>query len=192
MKTIAIDFDDVLFPSLPAFLDDHNAQHGTRFTVADLKGYRLSDVIGGTNEDAIRRFSGFVNCESVLDIPPLPHAREALAILYFRYNCMVVTGREECSQSITSRYLRRWFPEIFCGAFHVGYGPGLAERKLEICRYVGAIALIDDLPETTHVCARAGMTTVLFGEYPWNTNADLPERGRRARVWSEVEAALHS
>ena len=78
---------------------------------------------------------------------------------------------------VETRYAREHFPGIFSDLHfgnHFGRAaaPGAAAKpkvsKPEMCRAIGAVALVDDSADYAAQCAEAGVPTVLFGEYGWN------------------------
>ena len=112
------------------------------------------------------------------------------------------------------RYAREHFPGTFSDLHfgnHFGRAaaPGAAAKpkvsKPEMCRAIGAVALIDDSADYATQCAEAGVPTVLFGEYGWNAKFEGAAAAaasvgdgraealvRRARNWAEVPAALRA
>ncbi len=73
--------------------------------------------------------------------------------------------------------------------------PILACRtKLELCQSVGAKVLIDDSPKYVDECAGKLPTTILFGDYAWNTRTDegpLPAGVHRAHNWGQLKSLLY-
>ena len=59
--------------------------------------------------------------------------------------------------------------------------------KAEICREIGADYLIDDQTKHCFAAAEAGIPAILYRDYPWNRNGQLPTGVTRCRTWQDVE-----
>lgn len=99
-------------------------------------------------------------------------ANETLSSLAPRFRFAVVTSRQAAVEGATRSWLERQFPGIF-ESVHFGNHYALdgtpARSKAEICKEIGAVALIDDSRHHALECARAGLKCViLFGDYSWN------------------------
>lgn len=60
------------------------------------------------------------------------------------------------------------------------------KTKAEICHALGASTLIDDSLVHVSQCVDAGIDGILFGDYPWNQSAQLPDGIKRCVDWSAV------
>ena len=58
--------------------------------------------------------------------------------------------------------------------------------KAEICAEIGADYLVDDQPKHCLAAAKAGIKTILFGDYKWNRDTKLMPNMVRAKNWQEV------
>jgi len=62
----------------------------------------------------------------------------------------------------------------------------LKGTKNDVIKQIGADYLIDDQPKHCIAAAKAGIKTVLFGDYKWNRDLKLRKNMVRARNWQEV------
>lgn len=99
-------------------------------------------------------------------------ANETLSSLAPRFRFAVVTSRQAAVEGATRSWLERQFPGIFESVHfgnHYASDGSPARSKAEICKEIGAVALIDDSRHHALECARAGLKCViLFGDYSWN------------------------
>ena len=86
-------------------------------------------------------------------------------------------------------FVRQHFPDTFA-ALHFGnhFGKtGAKVSKPDMCKKIGALALIDDSLDYAKQCAAAGLPVFLFGDYPWNETAEpLDQRITRVGTWRMV------
>ena len=158
----------------------------------EVPGCRLS-----TREEAIERVYAFHASQYFRSIRPLPGAAAALTQLSRTHELHVVTSRQDDIADLTRACAAAHFPGLFA-ALHFGnhFGKSGAKRsKADMCREIGAVALIDDSPSHVAACAAAGVQSFLFGEYGWNVSAgpcSLVLTGRVSRVpnWRALLRAL--
>ena len=63
--------------------------------------------------------------------------------------------------------------------------------KPDMCKKIGAKILIDDSLLYAQECAKEGIKTILFGNYPWYQNKhDLHENIKRVEGWHEVDKVI--
>lgn len=104
-------------------------------------------------------------------IRPLAGAIETLRAHADHCRYVVVTSRQHSIAKQTLEWLSTHYPGIFADVlFGNHWGPsGTTKRtKLDMCRAAGATLLIDDSPAYAAEVASAGITALLFGDYPWN------------------------
>lgn len=186
-ETIAVDIDEVIFPFVDEFVVYDNERFGGNFTREDFFCYRFEDVLEIPMEQAVQRVYEF-NSADHGHISPLSEAHEAITALNEHYNLTVVTARHPQFEPVTRRWLNRHLPGFFEGVLHIGYAKVMERpvKKVEMCRRLGAIALIDDSLEHVTECAKQGIRGVLFGDYPWNQAEALPEGVTRCADWQAV------
>jgi hypothetical protein len=105
------------------------------------------------------------------DLQPVPGALSALQSLKQHYDLQIVTARSDELMDQTKAWINKHFPDIFT-EIHFGNAfsrEGKPPRsKLEICRDIRAVMLVEDQPQYSTQCAEAGIPVILFGDYPWN------------------------
>jgi len=107
--TVAIDFDEVLFPLSVELIRRHNGQYGTSFTTNHFVTYVLGDVWGHTYVESVAKVHAFLG-EDHINVPPIAGAVDALAQLRQKYELIVVTSRDRLLQQQTERWLSSHFP----------------------------------------------------------------------------------
>lgn len=188
---LAVDFDEVCVGYLPEFIKFNNATYGTTVTTKDFHSYMFWQVDGcklASREDATARVYEF-HASPFFDCKPLEGACEALLKLKEKYELHVVTSRQNDIKPQTLACMERYFPGVFDGV-HFGNHFGVSGKKTskpDMCKYIGATALIDDSLDYARECANSKIPTYLFGKYPWNqTDAQLNPLIHRVSNWNEV------
>ncbi|HMH30906.1 MAG TPA: hypothetical protein VK534_00330 [Methylomirabilota bacterium] len=186
-ETIAVDIDEVLFPFAVNFTEFHNREYGTRTALKDIKTYHFQHDFGITMEEAVSRvyeFSGLSHDH----IEPLEASQEAILDLSEDYDLALVTARSPRFEASTKKWISRHYGDIFAGATFIDYSPAMEKplKKIDICREIGAVALIDDSLGHVSECAEVGIAGVLHGNYPWNQANELPELVTRCEKWPAV------
>lgn len=108
------------------------------------------------------------------EIEPVPMALEVLSRMKQVYSLHIVTARQHIVEDATRAWLHRHYPNIF-DDIHFGnhYSTtGKSRSKAEMCKAIGAQVLIDDSLIYATQCSLAGISVVLFGNYPWNQRLD--------------------
>jgi len=99
-------------------------------------------------------------------------AAETLAPLADKYRFAVVTSRQNAVRDATDAWIEKNYPGTFESVHFANHyaADGSAPRsKSDICKEIGAVALIDDSRHHALECASKGVPcVVLFGEYAWN------------------------
>ena len=185
---IAVDIDEVLFPFTPEFLAKHNATHGVSIEQSDLNTYYFIEELYelGENEDPEDIIENFLHEAYEGNIGPYNGAIEAIQKLKQNFTLEIITARRPTMQTITEKWLNKHFPEVFKGV-HFPRKRSAQTTKVEICKEIGAKYLIDDHPANFEGMLEAGITLLLFGEYPWNNTDKLPKNVTRVKDWQAVE-----
>lgn len=149
-----------------------------------------SQVWGGTHEESMEKVHSFFKTNYFKTIAVVPGALEGLASLKAKgYNLVVVTSRQTVIERETRDWLHHNFPEgTFSGVeFGNHWGRDGAKRsKGDICRQIGASAIIDDSLTYTSEVSSVGIQALLFdldGSYPWNKIHSLPSAVTRVTSW---------
>ncbi|HLB32554.1 MAG TPA: hypothetical protein VJL27_03300 [Patescibacteria group bacterium] len=193
-RTIAIDADNVIVDTTSPLLDFYRATRNpsSRVTVADCHTYNLWEVWDCPREEAIRVVMAYFGSEQAMAALPIPGAQEALLVLKERFKLVVVTARRSEFAPMTMDWLDRYFSGIFDDVLFANHFAveGTEIPKADLCRQVGARVLIDDQIDHLVLCQKADITGILFGRYPWQRGAELPEIILRAPDWPAVLAHL--
>jgi uncharacterized HAD superfamily protein len=188
---VAVDIDDVLFPSNSHLLRWHNERYGTSHAELDRTSFYLERVWGVSTEETIRRVGEFYDDVPLVPIPPIPGAREALDQLRLRHQLVVMTGRFRRHADLTTTWVETHFPKYFADIILTSFGDAEAVPKSTLCRRHGIALLIDDHLDNLAECARIGIAGVLYGQYPWNQATALPLIVHRAGDWTHVPRHVH-
>lgn len=186
-EVLACDVDGVLFPLLSHFLEDYNNSHGTNLTPADFKTYDFDGPLGLSVPETVDKIYAFLRADHS-HIEPLEEAEYALERLETRFTPEIVTARHSDFETSTWQWLQEKLPNRFTAIKSVGYAP-IMERpvtKVEICKQIGAVALIDDSLGHVRLCPPEGIDGVLFGDYSWNQSDELPRGVTRCEDWPKV------
>lgn len=191
---IAVDFDDVLFPTVPKLIDYYNRRFRKNLIFDNIQSYDPWDFWGISREEAIRVVDDFIS-----DFDPLPHSPidgslTVIDILRNSYNLYIVTARMKSSKPGTIAWLNKYFPDRFQDViFCEQYGQAkLHQPKASICRKINAAYMIDDALHHLDECQAVGIKPILFGDYPWNRTDDLPQGIIRASHWKQVANIIRS
>lgn len=186
-EVVAVDVDEVLFPYVESFVGYHNVIHGTNLAPEDFFTYEFEHVLGLTVEETIRRV------HDVHDLGfdtqgPVEGACFALDELAKRFNLFVVTARNPRFEETTREWLHKNFPDVFQDVVLTGHPQDIEKpkSKIEVCREVGAIALINDSFRHVAECVGTEVIGILFGDYPWNRTVPVLDGMVRCKSWLEV------
>ncbi|MFA5004222.1 MAG: hypothetical protein WC498_03025 [Candidatus Saccharimonadales bacterium] len=187
-QIVAIDIDEVLFPMAPTYLEYHNAVHGTSYTVNDLTSYYIEHLTGETVEQVMAKIEAYLGTAHYKETGPMPGSIEVIRKLSEKYELVVITARDPFYRGSTEEFIAKHYPELFKALHytHILEVPGKTRPKYEICKEVGAIMLIDDNLSNVIACAERGISSVLFGDYPWNQSDKLPATVIRCKDWAAV------
>jgi uncharacterized HAD superfamily protein len=186
-EKIGIDVDEVLLPFAREFINYDRQRYPSDLRIEDFFCYRFEDVINISLEEAKQRVYDFNGADHSL-IAPIEGAQEGLERLGDKHDLVVVTARHPQFASNTRSWLDIYLEDYFADIVHIGYAPLMEhpKRKVDICRDLGLIALIDDSVDHVTECAEEGIEGILFGDYPWNQVDELPSGVTRCANWAAV------
>ncbi len=192
-KTIAIDIDDVLAANAEGFVKFSNERWGTNLKPDDYSEH-WAQMWQTDYEEEKKRRDEIIASKLFVTHKFFEEAKPALTALKKEYKLVIVSSRGPSIRRDTIR----WIEEGFKGIFEeIHFAPiwddlekhtleKLKYTKAEILRQVGADYLIDDQPKHCIAAARAGIKSVLFGDYRWNRSTKLSKNMYRAKNWEEV------
>lgn len=186
---IAVDIDEVLSPFLCGLIEWHNQHYNTALQLHDFYTYEFHKVWGGDREQAIRK--GAEHFEAREPVTPLADASRVLTRLAQDFELIVVTSRPLKQKAQTESWIQQHFPNTFkeilvCNHWSLdNQGPII--KKSAACLQHEAKYLIDDFPHYIEEAVNAGLTGLLFGDYPWNQQHAQHQLIQRVANWRAVE-----
>lgn len=182
---LAIDLDEVLGQFVVAICLWHNRRFNTSLISSDFVSYHFAAVTGwGSDAQAAGKVREFLSgpagdtgiegpAPEFLAVQPVAGAHAALSALQHLFDLVVVTARSEDIGVVTREWLAAHFPGIFsriilCNAYGSD-GHHVRRSKGDVCKEIGAVALVDDNVGYCLDAARAVPLAFLFGDYAWNT-----------------------
>lgn len=183
-----MDIDDTMVMHFQDLIDWYNGKYGTRLTLEHNHPTVVEPWGTDSDSEAIRRVHQFFDTPEFRNAQPFKEAAAALRVLSERYNLVVVTSRDTIIEQVTLAWLDEHFAEVFKGVYFAAMYSleGKSRSKVEVCRSIGALYLIDDTLDTAEKAAAASMEAVLFGNYPWNEAEELPVGVTRCKDWPAV------
>jgi uncharacterized HAD superfamily protein len=189
---LAVDLDECCCAYLKSFIRYSNSKHRTKLVIDDFTTYKFWEVPKAelpTREAAVDRVYAFHGSRFFDEIEPFHDAKVALDHLKEKFDLHVVTSRQADIEVQTRAFVAKHFPGCFVG-LHFGnhFGKGGAKvSKPDLCKQIGAVALIDDSIDYARECADAGLPVFLFGQYPWNSSLEpLSSLITRVHTWRMV------
>lgn len=207
---LAIDIDETLAPLLTHLNDFHNDNFGTKHKIESYSSYVFYELWGGCKSSAeIKVSTFFQTSEYTSRIKPYPGAFEALSCLKLDFHIHVVTARSKNLESLTRSWINEYFPNIFenvhfihdesfASLTNTSNIAGAFTKKTAVCKLIGAEILIDDNVDYVTDCVSNGVTSILFGDYPWNRlqllenyNSDIVSQIIRLNKWKEIPRQVY-
>lgn len=193
---IAFDCDDVLIPTAEPIVKNYNSRFGTHLQLHHLYSHDDLEPWGAaTYDEAIGRVFDFLRTEEHALIAPHADTIKAIYDLAKDHELHVVTGRPSFLKIITKDALDTHFPGCFKSIEHTNYitlstDTEVKRTKSDVCRTLGADILVDDHVAHADDVLSAGLKAIVFGNYPWNRRAVLPEGMVRCEDWTSVKEAI--
>lgn len=189
MKTIAVDFDDVLMDFNAGFLVSHNNLYKTTLTYEDLIDYDNWERVYGTDKETMTdRAKHFYHSPEHMLVSPVIGAVEAITQLSKTYSLQIVTSRPATVRENTLKWLDQHFPKLFHDYHFTNiYAADMdikPRSKPEVCKEIGAVVLIDDALRHASDVANSGIPALL-PDRPWN-RSHTPEGVTRVKNWDDV------
>lgn len=193
-SVIAVDVGEVLFPLSPTFLEYHNNQHQTAFTLDEMTSYYLEELTGETSEQMLEKIHAYLDTHYFRSGRPISGAIEVISRLAESFNLVIITARDIHYRGRTETWLKEHFGDLFSQLHytHTLDEPNKEIEKYVLCQRVGAKVLIDDNLHHLSKAAEHGIAGILFGNYGWNQYDVLPDNITRCQDWQSVEAFLNA
>ena len=192
-KVIAVDLDDVLSASAPAFVQFSNERWGTNLTVEDYHEH-WAELWGVDHQEVERRSREYTASKLYRHFKVHDDALEVLRELSQEYKLVIATARRKEQETETLAWLEEHYSGIFDNVYFAGIWDKIDDRshvrsKSEICSQIEVDYLIDDQPRHCFSVAKdLKIPTLLFGDYPWNRQVKLAAGITRVKDWQAVKA----
>lgn len=188
MKTISIDFDDVLLPFSQGFVEYHNLTHLTSVRYEDWYTWEMHEVFSCDPATMATRVNDYLLSPHHEILLPLPGVVEAITTLKSEYNLEVVTSRIDHTRDKVMFWIDKFLPETFQQVHFTNSALGgmgrVPRKKSEVCKEIGAILHIDDALGHAADISLAGIP-VLLPDRPWN-QGEIPNGVTRVSDWNEI------
>jgi 5'(3')-deoxyribonucleotidase len=189
---IAVDIDDVLSNLAQKIVDFSNQKWGTNLTIDDYEEHW--GEMWNVDDATTKQRSNEIHAAGLgHKLTHKPEAVPVLRKLAKKYSLVLVTSRRKLITRETKEWIDKFFNGIFTDIHHTGIYDSahhadiqVQQTKTDILKDVGALYLIDDQPKHCLAAAEAGITALLFGDYPWSRDVKLPEGVIRAENWQKV------
>ncbi len=182
---IAFDIDDVLLDLIPALARFHNDKYGTTLIKEDFHSYRFNEVLGGTDEEAIKKVWEFLDNPLFAQVPPMKDSVEVVKELAKKHKLISITSRHRKYEDLTRRLIGQHFPNCIDSIYfsrnnYIDFGNN--KRKVDYCLELNVRTLVEDSLEYAMECRAAGIDVLLLDQ-PWNRNSD---DAKRVMNWQEI------
>ena len=174
---IGIDFDDVLFPTMPTILEIYNERHDTNLSMSDMTAYSFYDCL---DENVAKEFVSIANEKELYDrLQPIDKSVQAVNSLIRRgHKVIIPTATDAKNLSWKEELLEEFFPFI----------PKTDIIKIHDKGLLRVDVLIDDcMDQLTHSCCER----ICF-DRPWNRDKDkdFVYDIYRIHTWNEVSKII--
>lgn len=190
---IAVDIDEVIAETLPAFLLYYNVKHQTAYVAEDFETSDWGERLNLTTQSLDKEIGSFIKSPFYSSLVPVTDSFAVLKSLRESNSLHAVTSRWGELKETTSSWLSCYFPQIFeqvhfSKTSHANVSQGDASNKSDICRSIGASFLVEDCPKHAADCSANGISVILY-DRPWNKN--FSGRGVfRVASWESVKEHL--
>jgi len=190
---IAVDVDDVLASSAEDFVAYSNKKWGTRLTVDDYTEH-WAEMWGVDQKELQKRAQHIYKSGIQKSFRRFDEAETVLRELANKYDLVITTSRHRLVQKSTLEWLDRHFKGIFseihfAGIWDAGHETlhALNLTKADLHQRLGVAYMIDDHPKHCFAAANVGVQALLFGDYKWNRDTNLPKNVTRVKDWQSVK-----
>jgi uncharacterized HAD superfamily protein len=189
-QIIAVDIDDVIAAHAPAFVEYSNKKYGTHLTLDDYQDHwgKVWKVDYSETENRAVEYhkSGFIATYGVED-----GALDVLKKLKSKFRLIILSTRRQSINQLTYNWIDKYYPGIFDDIIFAGFFDNPTENsinmtKAELAKQIRADYLIDDQLKHCKAAADIDIKVLLFGDYPWNQDEELPSNIKRVKNWQEV------
>ncbi len=191
-KTIAVDIDDVLAINVPAVIDFSNKKWGTKLTLDDWHE-NWAEMWKIEVSETFKRAKAMDKANLWAAHKKIEKADQVLHDLKKKFKLVIATSRRKELETVTLEWIDSYFPDVFEEVHYSGifekdklYKDSHKATKGELVRQIGADYLIDDHTKHCFAAAEGGISSLLFGDYPWTRKNNLPDRVTWVKDWPAV------
>lgn len=195
-QTIAVDIDDVLALSVSRFIEWSNKNFGTNI---EYQNYveDWSKLWGISQVETSKRVQKMYDDNIQEGYYHIEEAVEVLNILKNDYKLIITTARRREAHIQTRHWIEKNYRQVFKDIHFAGIWDEITEdshkkTKTKLCIELGVDYLIDDQAKHCIGANDAGVTALLFGDYPWNKNISLPKGIEKVENWQKIEKYFES
>ena len=190
---VALDLDDLIYPFMQSVVPWASQHLNKTLHVDDFFTFNFEEVWGGTREESLAMMEKFFD-EMTEHPAPIEGAVDAITKLSQEFDLSVITSRTDAMRDSTLDWIELHFSGTFIEV-HLTNNYVLDDRpskrrKVEVCKEIEAIALVDDSFINVSEAAAEGIAGILFGDFAWNRNVQLPNGVTRVHDWNEVTDQL--
>ncbi len=194
---IAVDIDDVLVQRVYPVMAFLNTRYGTSFDVADMRAESFFRFVcecfadRASAEGLSALIGSYLSSDAYRAQQPIDGAQAALAQLSERYSVWALSTRPESQHPMTYDWLSEHFSGVFQSIALInegrfGFNDTKGISKVSFCVENDIGLLIDDRLAACREMSKESLSAVLFGSYPWNRAAQLPDGVTRCGDWATV------
>lgn len=191
LRTIGVDFDDVLHDFNNSLHQYHNKKYGTTVKREDIVTYDIEKIWGCTRDEAVEKVHTFYRTPEHDETMPLEGSQDVIQLLSRKYNLHIITSRVDEIKELTIRWLERHFPGAFTSVEfinHFGSSSGTKRTKADVCTQLSVDLMIEDSLEHAHAISACGIPVILI-DCPWNQGV-LPSNVYRVKSWKDISEML--
>jgi 5'(3')-deoxyribonucleotidase len=188
--TVAVDIDDVLALSVDKFIEWSNSRFKTTIKFDDyVEDWSLLWNI--SQAETTERVNQMYREGLPARYSHVGEAVEVLNKLKPGYELIVATARRSAEHKLTEDWIRKHYPAVFKDIHFAGIWDEITEHsprktKARLCKELGVNYLIDDQVKHCLGASSVGVKALLYGDYPWNRNANLTDDIQKVFNWKEV------
>lgn len=165
---LALDFDDTLLNVTEPFLSFHKRVWGYAPTYDSISsGGALAPFLRISAAEEEARWTRFFTSPEYLSLALTEDQLRGLKALREKFDLVVVTNRSPQYEASVPLWVDAHLSGYFSRIDFVSRFPEGERNKGAICRQIGAVALIDDVPENLPSCRECGVCFIVFDQ-PWN------------------------
>jgi 5'(3')-deoxyribonucleotidase len=194
--TLAVDFDDVLFPCLEGFVSYCKKNELAEGSLENLDDVVFTKIFNCNEEQCQVLFDKFGSSYEWRDLhhvaPPEACVKKLKEIKAYGYNLVIISARDHQHRELTHLFLETFFPDMFEKIVLCNYHGHVDEKrprrsKAEVCRELDCFALLDDNPKYLREVEAAGTAGIPFGHHSW-TKGYATENS--VGSWDELDLSL--